>query len=353
MRGRVLAMDLSGVRRPVVVPVRADPSGRTGPTPRVAGRGRVWRRSSRGRYVPSSVELTVDQRVVEAAAALPDDWGGVTGWAALAWCGSVWFDGSPWGGGPQAPVTLAVGGNRAIRPQPTFATSEERLAPGDLEVVDGLRITSPARSACFEMRYSPDLRSAVTVLDMACFNDAVSIAEVADYAVGLNGWTGIPLCREAIMLASENAWSPREVGMRLVWELDAGLGPLLCNRPVFGPSGRLLAVPDLVDPATGVIGEYDGALHLEGRQRARDIERESVVRSHGLEPVTMVGPDAFDPTAFLRRLREAYDRAAERRASRRRWTLEQPSWWRDTSTVEARRSLDDGARSRLLRHRAA
>src|SRR3546814_5957671 len=57
-----------------------------------------WRRTGRGFYVPSDVDPDDrDQRVVEAAAMLPDDWGGVTGWAGLSWLQGRWFDGSPWG----------------------------------------------------------------------------------------------------------------------------------------------------------------------------------------------------------------------------------------------------------------
>lgn len=41
--------------RPVVVRVSADPGGVTGPTPDIA-RGRRWRTSSRGLYVPADVD---------------------------------------------------------------------------------------------------------------------------------------------------------------------------------------------------------------------------------------------------------------------------------------------------------
>jgi hypothetical protein len=348
-------MDLSGVTRPVVVPVRIDPHGVKGPT-RGLARGRAWRFSSKGLVVPAEVDPEPhDQRVVEAAAVLPDDWGGVTGGAALGWCGGTWFDGTPWGGGRPRPVVLAVGGNRAIRPQPAYGieTSEERLAPHDLVVVDGVRVTVPVRSVTYEMRYARSLRDAVTTLDMACFNDLVSLDEVDDYARNLNGWTGAPQLREARALASENSWSPQEVVMRLEWERDAGFARPLCNQPVFDLDGRLLGVPDLLDPAAGVFGEYDGSLHLAGEQRAKDLVRENALRTHGLEGATKVAADRNDPTAFLVRLAAAYDRASYVPASRRRWTIEQPDWWRDTTTVAGRRALDADVRARLLAHRVA
>ncbi len=351
--GKVPPWICQAVTRDVVIPVRVDPAGRTGPTADQA-RGPYWRRTSRGRYVPASVDPDpVTQRVVEAAAVLPEDWGGVTGWAALAWCGARWFDGSPWGGGRPAPVSIVVGGNRHIRPQRGIATSEERLLEADQLVVDGVRLTTAPRTACFEMRYAATVRDAVITLDMACFNDVVSIEEVDAYAAGLSGWTGIPRCREGIALADENSWSPREVTMRLVWSIDAGLPRPLCNRPVFAPDGSHLGTPDLLDPVAGVAGEYDGSLHLEGARRAHDLVREHHFRSHGLEYVTMLAGDVREPAAFISRLLAAYDRAADVPMSRRRWTIERPNWWHDTTTVAARRALADSLRERLLRHRVA
>jgi hypothetical protein len=346
-------MDLSGVTRPVTVPVRPDPTGRTGPKPHVARRS--WRPTSHGLYVPAAVDGDdVDQRVVEAAAALPEDWGGVTGWAALAWLGGRWFDGTPWGGGRTAPVTLAVGGNRAIRPQAGFATSEERLAPGDLLVVDGVRITTAVRSVCFEMRYAETLWDAVTDLCLACFNDLVSIEEAAAFAASIPGWTGIPQCRDAIALADENLWSPREVGMLKAWTVDAGLSRPLCNQPVFDLDGQLLGVPDLLDPVTGVMGEYEGGVHfVDGRRRPRDLDREDKLRSAGLECATMLADDSRETSRFVTRLHAAYARSSRLPASQRRWTIEQPARWTDTTTVAARRALSASQRDWLLRHRAA
>ena len=346
-------MDLSAVTRNVVVPVRVDPLGQTGPTKNQA-RGPYWRRSSRARYVPTSVDATtVDQRAVEVAAALQEDYGGVTGWAGLGWLSPRWFDGTPWGGGPTKLVTLAVGGNRWTRQQKYFETSEERLAPGDLIVVDGLRITTAVRSALFEMRYARNARDAAITLSMACYDDLVSMDEAAGYAATLNGWTGIPKAREAIPLASENAWSPREVDMGNVWWLDAELPRPQFNVPVFDRDGRFLGTPDLIDPVAGVVGQYNGAPHLAGDQYAKDVAKDDHYRAHGLQCVTMVAGDVRDPFAFIARLRAAYDRAADIPDARKRWTIERPAWWVDTTTVAARRALSAARRSRLLRYRAA
>lgn len=123
--------------------------------------------------------------------------------------------------------------------------------------------------------------------------------------------------------------------------------------PVFDLDGRHLGTPDLIDPATGVVGEYDGSLHLTGSQRAKDLAREERFRGHGLHPVAMVGADVADPSAFVHRLYASYARATAAPVTDRRWTLRQPSWWLPTETVDQRRALDDVSRDRLLAHRAA
>ncbi|WP_244930217.1 hypothetical protein [Nocardioides sp. W7] len=317
-----------------------------GPT-RDQARGGSWRRVAAGLFVPAGTDSEpVAQRIVEAAGELPP-YGGVTGWGALSWMGGRWFDGSD-----DRPVTLAIGeGN--LRPDQRRVPSKERLAPDELIEHDGLLVTTPVRSVCFEMRYARSVRAAVRVLELAAFSDLVSAAECQELVEErLAGWTGVQQCRDALPHADENVWSPMEHTMRFVW-IDAGLPPPRCNVPVFDLDGRHIGTPDLIDPATGVVGEYDGFLHLTGSQRAKDLAREERFRGHGLHPVAMVGADVADPSAVVHRLHASYARAVAAPVTDRRWTLQKPSWWQSTETVEQRRALDDLSRARLLAHRAA
>lgn len=333
----------------IVAPVRIDPSGETGPTEGQA-RGPRWRRSSRGWYVPSDVDPKHPwQRAVEASVHLPGH-GGVTGWAGLSWLGNPWFGGLGSNGKTQLPVPLATGLIH-VRSQPGILVSEERCSPRDLIVVDGLPLTTAVRSCCFEMRYAGSEWASAAVLDMAAYSDLVSIEEAQTYALDHPGWTGIRRCRKALALADENAWSPPEVRMRELWLSAAPKALLSCNAPVFNRRGGLIGVPDLIDPAAGVVGEYDGAHHLEGSQRATDVRREGHFRGHRLEYVVMTGPDLADPTHFVARLATAYERAADSRGHERTWTTDQPTWWTPTQTVAQRRALPEWQRARLLAHR--
>ena len=251
-------------------------------------------------------------------------------------------DGSP------VPVPLTVvGSNRAHTPG--VLPSKERLCPDELVTVDGLTITHAVRSVLFEMRHAPTLLAAVTHLDMACFNDLVSLDEVRHWLENNKGWTGIQQARDALALAEENVWSPAESALRLLWTRTGQLGPVLCNVPVFDLNGRHLITSDVLDPVVGIVGEHQGGHHFEREQRRKDIARETLLRDHGLEHVERVAGE--DPTRVLIRLRSAYARAARQPADARRWTLEPPPSWTPTQTVAQRRALTPHQRRVLLAHR--
>jgi len=141
--------------------------------------------------------------------------------------------------------------------------------------------------------------------------------------------------------------------MRLLWTVEAGLPRPRTNAPLFGPDGRHLATPDLLDPVHGVVGEYDGSAHRDREAHGRDVRRDELYRRLGLEEVVMTAGDLQHPRETVERLRTAYDRAAARTPGPRAWTADPPPWWRSTRTVAARRALPDGDRRRLLGYRAA
>ena len=195
--------------------------GGGGPT-RGQSRGPRWRTTSHGLVVPSRVEVTAQQRIVEAAALLRED-EAVTGWAALHWLGCPWFDGTL-GGVAQRDVTVVA--RRHLSRQRGIAVSQEFLHPDEVVVVDGVPVTAAVRSVVFEMRYAARLGDAVVALDMGCYSDLVSVAEVGAYVAALGPVTGIQQARDALVEADENSWSPQETRMRGAWTRD----PACCGR---------------------------------------------------------------------------------------------------------------------------
>jgi len=335
-------------RTGVTVPVARGPRGLLGPTKRQAS-GPNFRRTSWGLYVPSSVDRTSpEQRIVEAGAALPR-YGGVTGWAALRWEGGRWFGGTGPGGAPYD-VWLATS-CADVRAQAGFRVSAEGLDPADLTTCDGLPITTSVRSVVFEMRYASGLRAAVEALDMACYSDLVSIQEVADYVAAHPAWTGIGQARAALQWGREDSWSPQETQTGLVWEMDAELPRCRLNVPIFDLDGRHLATVDLFDEEVGLPVEYNGAVHVLGEQPRRDRDRELALRRVGLHTLVLLEGDLPARELTAERMQEARAQAMADSARDRRWTTTPPHWWRDTSTVAARRALSAYDADRWLAHR--
>lgn len=342
-------MSETGSRRDVVLPVHVDPRGITGPTPGQA-RGKRWRRVGKGWYVPADADPTsTPQRIVEAVAGTG---GAVTGWAALYWLHATWFSGLGGDGRTALPVPIALDDRRRVRPRPGVRLSEDWLFDDDVVVVDGLRITMPERSVTYEVRRARSLPRAVRIIDMAAFDDLVDIEGLESYAQRLVARGGVRLLHRALPLANENAWSPPEVDMRLEWKTAGRTEALLCNPAVFDHSGRHLFTPDLFDPVSAVAGEYNGAVHDGVAPRRRDLDREELCRRHGIEVVWMMSTDRQDSSRFVRRLHAAYQRSADRTCDRT-WTLEQPAWWVDTSTVALRRALPPELRARWLRRQVS
>jgi len=341
---RMAEADGSG-REELVRPVRLDPRGLVGPT-RGQARGARWRRSSHGFYVPSSADPTdVEQRILEASVVVPPA-GAVTGWAALRWLGANWISGIDRAGQP-LPVPLLIS-THDIRKQDGLLLSGEGCSPETIDDVDGVRVTSPAWSVAFAMRYAKTVRDAVITFDVAAYDDLVSLSELSSQLAAQSGWTGVPLGRKALPYCGENSWSPMEADTRVLWAMVGGFPLPLQNVPLFDFQGRHIGTPDLLDPVAGVIGEYDGPDHLRPEQRVTDINREARFRAHYLEIVVRSAGDP--PDAFLRRLDAAYRRARRRRTSRT-WTIDPPSWWTSTTTVAQRRALTPEQRSKLLKHR--
>lgn len=275
--------------------------------------------------------------------------GGVTGWAALAWAGGTWFHGNDVSG-EALPVPLAIGSSR-IRQQAGMIVTTECLRAADLVEVDGMCTTSHIWSLAWEMRRASGPRAAVATADMAAYSDLVSRVELEAWVAAMLPQTGVANVRAALDLMDENAWSWQETALRLVWVLDAELGRPLSNRAIFDRRGRHLATCDLLDPAAALVVEYNGKLHDVAAKRKVDREREQVLADHGITMLTVVERDMRHRAELAERLADARAAAFRRAPAQRAWTIEPPPWWTPTETVAQRRKLSGTQRSRLLSHR--
>jgi hypothetical protein len=309
----------------LVRPVGLRPVDPSGPTKGAAG-GSRWRRTSKGLYVAASVsDEVVEQRILEQAMRLTRG-GAVTGWAALRLAGGNYFDGLTNGGRGRLPVPLAVGPDANLSPGRGAVISREPLTDERVHEVCGIPCVGLRRALFDEMRRAGDVREAVVAMDMAAAARLVAIWQMEEYLSAHRRWRRSRIVERALSLADERSRSPAESRMRLIWVLDAGLPRPLCNRPVFDLGGRHLGTPDLLDVPAGVVGEYDGAIHLSRTQRARDTAREGRFRGGGLEYFTVLGPDMHDVPLVVDRMLASRARALELSPARR-WTTDPPDDW--------------------------
>jgi hypothetical protein len=290
----------------------------------------------------------VEQRILEQAMRIGRT-GAVTGWAALRLHRGGFFDGLAEDGRTRLPVPVAAGRDR-LAPHPDILLTRERLEEGEVVIRHGIRCADVPRAVFDEMRRTGDPRDAVVVLDMACAAELISVRRMRAYVDRMGRRRRVPLVRWALDHAEESSRSPGESRFRLVWVLDAGWPPPLCNRAIYDLDGRLLGIPDLLDLETGVVGEYDGAEHRSRRRHRRDVHREDLFRRAGLEHVAVVGADLRTPTVVIERMEAARSRAG---AHPRRWSLrggapdDEP-----VLTLDDRLDLRDLMRARAEAHAA-
>ena len=294
----------------LVVPVRV---GGAGPTPKQA-RGPHWRKTSPGLYVPSDVSNgLVEQRIVEAAAR----GGVVTGWAALRLHGGGFFDGLARDGTTELLGQLAACGERLASGHGADVVAD-RIPPDDITVVHGISCATVERALFDEMRRIGEVREMAVAIGAACVARLTTVPRMRTYTATRRWYRDVCMCREAVELAVPDCRSPQEDRFRLLWELDAGWGRPLVNRTIVDLDGRFVAVPDLLDPERGVVGEHAGADHRDIDRHEEDIAREAALRDAGLEYVEVVGRDLHHRERVIRRMEEAAARAVR---LERRWRV--------------------------------
>lgn len=298
------------------MPVVAGAQG--GPT-RAQARGPRWRRSSPGRYVPASVNRTVEQRILEAAQRLPEN-GAVSGWAALRLAGANFCDGLAPDGVTELPVQLVGPPSSNFRVGPGCERHRQGLDESEVVVRHGVPCTVVERSVLDAVRWAPDPREAVVVVDIVLAAGLTTSSSLVSYGARVRHRPGAAQLRRALELAVDRSRSPSETPLRLVWQLDGGFPAPRCNWPVADLSGRRIGRPDLLCEELAVIGEFDGSDHSRAATRSVDASKESDYRDAGFELFRVTGRDLARPDVILRRMRAAVARAAGSRRPRQ-WML--------------------------------
>lgn len=258
------------------------------------------------------------RRVEEAALLLPPD-GVVAGWAAALVHGFPWTDGET-ARGALLPVPVVVPRDQQIRVRSGLKVVRGLLRPGDATIVDGLPVTTPARTAFDEMRTASDCGWALARADAAVRSGRVALGQLVAISETRPGWRGVVQARTVAPLANPKAESPWESRLRWLW-ISLTKRVVLVNEDIFGLGDDWLARTDLLDPGAGIVGEFDGADHGRPGQRALDLSRDARLERTGLIVVRATSPMVSGPGyPALSAIRRAYA-AAARRTEPTGWTL--------------------------------
>jgi len=243
-------------------------------------------------YVPRETELTAAIRA-KASWLRSRRRGILAGFSASALYGARWID-------PALPAAI-IDSNR--RPAPGVQVWEERIEPDEIAIVDGMRLTIPARTALDLARRCPQ---AVAVAAIDALAQAVELkpADIELLAGRYAGRRGIKAARAAIELIDGGAQSPKETWLRLLLE-RSGFPRPQTQIVVRNEWGWAEAYLDMGWEDIKVAVEYDGDQHRSSRaQYVKDIRRiEMLEQRYGWIVVRVVAED--HPDDVIRRVTQA------------------------------------------------
>ena len=216
----------------------------------------------------------------------------LAGFSASALHGSKWID-------PALPAAI-IDTNRC--PAVGVQVWEERIEADEIAVIDGMRVTTPARTALdLARRYGQGV--AVAAIDALVQATDLKMADVELLVERYRGRRGMKAARTALELVDGGAQSPKETWLRLLL-LQAGFPPLQTQITVRNEWGWAEAHLDMGWEDIKVAVEYDGDQHRSSRyQYVKDIRRLEMLERNGWIVVRVVAEHHRDE--IIRRVREA------------------------------------------------
>lgn len=247
----------------------------------------------RGIYVPKDHLVTLRDRIEAATLVAPG--ATIAGVAASALHGAKWVD-------VDVPIEL-VG---RCRRHSGLIVRNETLGEGEVVTVDGIRVTSPARTA-FDLARHLVRDAAVARMDALMSSRPFAAEDVALVAEAHPGARGLVRLRRALSLVDGGAESPKETWLRLLF-VDAGLPTPTTQFVVRTESGRYVRRVDMVWEQFRVGAEYDGTQHLTDRfQYRKDVWAQRELHRMGWHVMHVIkedrGPDIVEHVRKVLRAR--------------------------------------------------
>jgi hypothetical protein len=235
----------------------------------------VLRRPLRGVYLTADVPDSPASRAACAALLLPPE--SIVCDASAAWIlGIDIYEQGVVEQGVWLEVVAIDGHDRARRPE--LLGGKRALAVGDISEIDGVRLTSPLRTAC-DIACLRGRRRALAVLDQFCRSYELTAEDFAAILPRYRGRRGCRQLRELAGYADPRAESPAESWTRLAI-IDAGL-PVPTPQVELDIEGWGQVRLDLAYLHLKIAVEYDGVeFHGEDR-REHDLARRAALRRAG------------------------------------------------------------------------
>jgi hypothetical protein len=245
-------------------------------------------------YVPRTASITATTRA-KAAWLWSRRQGVIAGQSAAALHGAKWID-------CDEPAQLIYDNRHAPRGITTWA---DRFDDDEIELVDGMLVTTPARTALdLACRYPVD--AAVAKIDALANATDLKSADVEALVERYAGRRGIKRARTAVNLMDAGAESPRETWLRLVL-IRADFPRPQTQIPVYNEFGVLVAVVDMGWEHIHVGVDYEGEHHWAKRSQIdRDIRRFDEVTELGWIDIRVTAQDT--EAVIIRRVRTAWNR---------------------------------------------
>jgi AbiEi antitoxin C-terminal domain/Protein of unknown function (DUF559) len=247
-------------------------------------------------YIPRDAELTAVLRA-KACWLRSRRRGVLAGFSASVLHGSKWID-------PTLPAAIIDTNRRRVAGVEVW---EERIEADEIAVVNGMRVTTPARTALdLASRYPKS--TAVAAIDALAQVVELKSADIELLAERYKGRRRIRAARAVIELVDGGAQSPKETWLRLLL-VRAGFPRPQTQIAVRNEWGWAEAYLDMGWEDIKVAVEYDGDHHRSSRaQYVKDIRRLEMLERTGWIVVRVVAED--HPDDIVRRVHAALARRA-------------------------------------------
>jgi very-short-patch-repair endonuclease len=242
----------------------------------------LWRRVFRDVWAHEDLPETREFRLAAARLVLTEP-------AVLCGLTAAWVHGADVRREDDLDVHVGFPRGKRIRKRPGLQVCQETLEPTDWTEIDGVRVTTPLRTAFDCLRW---LRGAerLVVADALTHCGTVDLLELRRYFAGKKRLRNLRIGEALLPDVEPKSESPMETRMR-VQLLLSGLPRPEAQHEVLTATGALVGRVDLAYPEVKLAIEYDGAWHW--KQRRADDRRRAWLRTQGWEVLVYDADDVY------------------------------------------------------------